>query len=61
MKQFKTIGFALIFLFGLTAMGNNDEEEEEGEISCTTIYTLCDFGNPGDHDGFVECMQRNGC
>lgn len=58
--QLKTILLGAVFLFGMTAM-TIANEEVEGEIPCTTIYTLCDFGNPDDFDGFDKCMQRNGC
>lgn len=59
MKQLKTICFGMIFLFGLTAMTINNDEEQE-EIPCTTIHNICDFVNP-EFEGFDECMQRNGC
>jgi len=73
MKIFKTIILGTMFLFGLTAMSNtvvtkktSSEENvsitiEEQIAPCSTIYTICDYAQPTDHNAFVACMTRNGC
>ena len=57
----------MVFLFGFTVMADEPKEEVSVETTemfrapCPTVYTICDFAQPTDHDAFVSCMVRNGC
>ena len=62
MKNLKLTLFSFIFLGGLsTTVVNAQAQPDDGKAACTTMYTICNAANPDSHDGFITCMQRNGC
>ena len=67
MKILKPLVLGMMFLFGLTVMADESNQEtskvttEMKKAPCSTVYTICDYAQPDDHDAFVNCMVRNGC
>lgn len=77
MKTLKTITLSMVFLFGLTVMGIEPNEETPNEATitetttaeeivvqkeeCYLLYTACDKQYPGDYGDFRYCMESNGC
>jgi len=68
MKNFKTITFGMMCLFGFTVMAVEPNEsvksssiEESAVKACSLTYSACDDLYPSSHSGFVDCMERGGC
>jgi len=67
MKILKPLVLGIVFLFGLTVMADEPAKETSKEAvevkkaPCSTVFTICDYAQPDSHDGFVNCMVRNGC
>lgn len=59
MRMFFLIAFVLMYMVGLISTSN--KVVSDSMISCSEVYTLCDYAHPADYELFAECMDEKGC